>query len=163
MRSKVFYSLVVVSLILLSWLGVGCSQGPQTEIALSFTLTDVKGETINLDDYLGKKPILLEFWTTGCFYCVKTIPALNEFYGKYKDKAFIFSINCGESERRISAFAERHGINYPILMDKRNEVASSYFVRGIPAIVVIGKDKKVKYFGHSLEEAEKVIGTFLKL
>src|SRR3989344_2542447 len=38
---------------------------------------------------IGKKVILVDFWTYSCINCQRTTPYLNAWYEKYKDKGFV--------------------------------------------------------------------------
>ena len=50
-------------------------------------------------------------------------------------------------------FAKRHGLSYPVLVDKKNEVLALYGVRAFPSNAVIGKDGKVLYLEPGFNEA----------
>src|SRR5437762_697633 len=46
----------------------------------------INTEPIALSDLIGKKVILVDFWTYSCINCQRTIPYLNAWYQKYKDQ-----------------------------------------------------------------------------
>ncbi|MFH1406502.1 MAG: redoxin domain-containing protein [Candidatus Omnitrophota bacterium] len=140
----------------------GCARNGRTEYAVPFFLESLDGSTVDSSDYFGKEIVFLNFWATGCDACKEEVPYLKGFYSKYKDKIAIFAVDIGESKTKLQSFKKSHAINYPILMDKNAQVAISYGVSGIPAIAVIGKDKKIAYYGHSIPEAENTIKFLLK-
>jgi peroxiredoxin len=45
----------------------------------------------------------------------------------------------------VEAFAREKGIDYTVLLDPDNAVASQYGVAGIPANILIGSDGVIKY------------------
>ena len=42
--------------------------------APSVTVHDLDGKSVDLGQYLGKKPVLLEFWATWCERCEALLP-----------------------------------------------------------------------------------------
>jgi len=43
-------------------------------------------EKISVGELVGKKVVLIDFWTYSCINCQRTTPYLNAWYEKYKDK-----------------------------------------------------------------------------
>lgn len=123
-----------------------------------FSLSDLDGKQYRLADYVGKKPVLLVFWTTGCHFCVKEIPALNELFVKDRDNLELLSIDIYEPTSMVRSMVENKGIKYPVLLDKNGDTARAYRVRGVPTFVVIGIDGGMLYYGPELSQATKKIG-----
>src|SRR3989344_8302553 len=42
--------------------------------------------SITVGELIGKKVVLIDFWTYSCINCQRTTPYLNAWYEKYKDK-----------------------------------------------------------------------------
>jgi len=108
--------------------------------APDFTLRNLKGETVKLGDMKGKV-VLLCFSATWCPHCRTAIPGLKDIYTRYKDKEFmLLAIFIQESTKKVSAYAKKNGITYPVLLDEDGKVANAYGVRGIPSRMIIGKE-----------------------
>jgi thiol-disulfide isomerase/thioredoxin len=62
---------------------------------------------------------LLVYWATWCHPCIVEIPHLIEFHDKFADRGFrVVSINIDDpTGKKMPAFVERFGINYPLLID----------------------------------------------
>src|SRR3989338_1131825 len=62
----------------------------QYELAKEITTPDgfinTEGKSITMNELVGKKVILIDFWTYSCINCQRTTPYLNAWYEKYKDK-----------------------------------------------------------------------------
>ncbi|MCG3175209.1 MAG: Thiol-disulfide oxidoreductase ResA [Candidatus Omnitrophica bacterium] len=141
----------------LTWCAVfglmGCGETAAKTTTLSgtlaekhqFTLEDLSGGQVALKDVLGShKAVLINFWATWCPPCREEIPDLIRLQTQYKDKGFtVLGVDIGESARKVGGFAERNGLNYPIVLDKTMKVAESYGVVGIPTSYLIGSDGKV--------------------
>lgn len=110
-----------------------------------FTLKDLNGEDVSLDQTLAsKKAVLVNFWATWCPPCREEIPDLIRLQDKYGDKGFtVLGVDVGESARRVKPFAEKNHMNYPILLDSDNAAAEAYRVVGIPTSLLIDHEGRI--------------------
>ena len=126
------------------------------EPAPSFTLMDLDGQAVSLDELKGKV-VVLDFWATWCAPCIKSFPAMQMAVDKYKDDPaveFLF-INTWELREDptdfVQQFLEKRGFDFTVLMDKkdpvskRNPVVESYGVNGIPAKFIIDVDGNIRH------------------
>src|SRR3989344_5947997 len=67
------------------------------QVAPDFSLDKLGGGTITLAEYKGRKPVVLDFWTTWCPNCKRDMPHLNALYEKYKDKVEVIGIDLQEN------------------------------------------------------------------
>ncbi len=113
--------------------------------AQHFTLASADGAQMSLDGLLAShKAVLLNFWATWCPPCREEIPDLIRLQEKHGGDDFtIVGIDIGESAARVKAFAEKAGINYPLLLDADSGVAESYGVVGIPTSLLVTSDGRV--------------------
>lgn len=92
----------------------------------------INTDPFHLSDFVGKKVILLDFWTYSCINCIRTLPYLKAWYDKYKDEGFlIVGIHTPEFEfekdlKNVSAATEKYGIKYPIVLDNNYGTWSAY-------------------------------------
>ncbi|EOD00269.1 peroxiredoxin family protein [Caldisalinibacter kiritimatiensis] len=108
--------------------------------APNFTLKNIDGEDVSLDDYKGKI-VLLNFWTTTCPYCTGEMPDMNDIYLENKDKDFvILAVNVGEQQLKVKKFIQDKGYDFEVLLDKDADVAIKYLVRGIPVSYFIDEE-----------------------
>jgi thiol-disulfide isomerase/thioredoxin len=49
----------------------------------------INTDNITVTGLIGKDVILIDFWTYSCINCLRTLPYLNSWYDKYKDKGFV--------------------------------------------------------------------------
>ncbi len=127
--------------------------------APGFSLQDLSGKTFHLEDYRGKV-VLVNFTTTWCPYCKKDIPDLKKLYARYKGRNFeILSVYIQESRDKVSSFAEKYELPYPVLLDTEGFASSRYGVRGVPTKVVIAPDGSIVCW--MCEDVEKVVAGLL--
>ncbi len=85
-----------------------------------------------LSDYAGKKVILLDFWTYSCINCQRTIPYLNAWYEKYKDKGLVIvgvhtpEFDFEKEYANVAKAAKDLGITYPVVLDSNQGTWSAY-------------------------------------
>lgn len=107
-----------------------------------FTLKDTGGNDVSLKSLLGaNKAILINFWATWCPPCREEIPDLIRLQNQYKDRSFtVVGVDVSESARKVSKFAEKFKMNYPILLDDGNKVSDRYNIVGIPTSLLVSSD-----------------------
>jgi len=92
----------------------------------------INADTFKLADLVGKKVVLIDFWTYSCINCVRTIPYLNAWWQKYKDKGLVIvGVHTPEFEfeknyDNVAAAVKKFGIQYPVVMDSDYGTWSAY-------------------------------------
>jgi thiol-disulfide isomerase/thioredoxin len=88
--------------------------------------------TFTLSSLIGKKPILLDFWTYSCINCVRTIPYLNAWYQKYASSGLeIVGIHTPEFDfekniTNVQSAVTQYGITYPVILDSNQGTWNAY-------------------------------------
>src|SRR5437867_12902741 len=105
---------------------------------------------IKLADLRGKV-VLVHFWTYTCINCIHTIPHLNEWYGKYRNKGFeIASVHTPEFEfeksiDNVQKAVKDFGIKYPVIQDNNNANWNAYGNRYWPRDYLIDDEGYIRY------------------
>lgn len=97
--------------------------------AQDFTTRDMEGNTVRLSDYLGKKTILLNFWSTYCEPCLAEFPHLRKMQDDKKDKGLVIlavAMDGPETVAQVKPFALRNNLNFPVLMDEDSTICALY-------------------------------------
>ena len=110
-----------------------------------FTLKTPDGSELSLAQTLTqKKLVLVNFWATWCGYCVEEMPDLVKLQAKNEAKGFtVIAVNAGESASQAGAWAKKHGLNFPVVLDTDMTVAQHYGLVGIPTSFLISADGKI--------------------
>lgn len=108
-------------------------------IAPDFTLKDLDGVTVDLKSVTGKNKVtILNFWATWCPPCRAEIPEFIEFVKEHQgEKVALVAVNLQEGQKKVAAFAETAGMNFPILLDEKGSVAQVYQIYAIPTTFFI--------------------------
>jgi thiol-disulfide isomerase/thioredoxin len=111
----------------------------------------VNSEPFKLSDYVGKKVILLDFWTYSCINCQRTIPYLKIWNDKYKDKGLVIvGVHTPEFEfekdiNNVSEAVKRLGVDWPVVLDSNYGTWGAYGNQYWPHKYLIDIDGYVVY------------------
>jgi len=132
------------------------------------------GSTVDLDDFLGKKVIVLDFWSTNCSACLAQFPIIRELYedenladkNESPNLAVLSVCIDGENTDRIQILSEKYSekfgpFTFSILLDEEGTTKDSYHIWRIPYTVFIDSDgiireTKIGRF-HSRDEMETIL------
>lgn len=111
--------------------------------APDFDLEGVYGGNYHLDSFKNKS-VLLVFWTTGCGICRHELPILDRlYYPAARNNVEIACINIGDTQGARDVLRPfRMHLN---LVDPDGAVAQDYHVEGVPKLVLVGPDGKIKW------------------
>jgi thiol-disulfide isomerase/thioredoxin len=116
------------------------------------------GETLDGDIWRlesdDERLIWVNFWAIACPPCRQEMPAMQRLAEAHPDELLVVGVNWGEERGAVAGFAERLGIDYPILLDPRFEsfhawasggwLPRHYFVRdGVVVREVVGELRPV--------------------
>jgi thiol-disulfide isomerase/thioredoxin len=128
----------------------------------------VNGAPLTDDDLKGKV-VLLDFWAVWCGPCIATFPHLREWNEKYADKGLVIvgltryynyawdadtnkakraaqgtEVSHEDEQAMLVKFAEEHNLKHRFAIQEGSEMSDYYAVSGIPHVVVIDQEGKVR-------------------
>jgi len=142
--------------------------GEDLDQAPGFTLPNLQGQSVSLDEYKGQV-VLLNFWATWCRDCAKEIPEFEKLYQAYKEKGLAVLAIALDKEGRLAVEAflqnEHLELTYPILLDPEGLVARNYRLSWVPVTVVMGRDGRIieTVLGTRLWGSQEVMDSFEQL
>lgn len=147
----------------------GCNKQAGLQIgdmAPTINLTDFHGKAVKLPEDFKGKVVLVRFWAIDCGFCDKEkLPALEQFYQKYKDQSFLpVAVNVSRVMANDERFKRFEHLTYPMLIDEYGLAARQFGVIGLPATFVIDEEGilRAKMVGEAgLDEFEKLFTTVL--
>jgi len=107
------------------------------------------GQDADLSQFIGKTPILMEFWATWCPNCKELEPTLLEAAKKYGTQVkFVgMAVSVNQTPARVKAFVEKHGLPGVQFFDHKGNASGAYDAPATSYVVVINKAGKVVYTG----------------
>lgn len=110
---------------------------------------DVDGKPVDIGQYIGKKPVLLEFWATWCERCEALLPRVRAAKSTFGDKVEFFGINVAVNQTpdRVKRWVEENKPPYRTLYDDEGTSVRAYNVPTTSYVVVVDRTGKVAYTG----------------
>jgi thiol-disulfide isomerase/thioredoxin len=128
----------------------------------------VNGDPLTEGDLKGKV-VLLDFWSVWCGPCISTFPHLREWHEKYANQGLVIvgltryynytwddttgrpkrvtgdeKVTPEQEQEMLSKFAEHHNLPYRLAIQKDRSLSDYYAVSGIPHVVVICREGKIR-------------------
>ena len=139
-------SLVVAALTLM--LAVQSAEGQSGRRAPDFTLDDLDGDRISLQDVVGNGPILISFWATWCRPCLEELRELQKLLEEYEGRGLTMLGISTDSERsvaKVKPLVRSKGYTFHVLLDTNGDVARLYYAQNIPYTVIIDSAGSIVY------------------
>lgn len=113
--------------------------------APNFTLPDVDGGTVELDDFAGRKR-MISTWSSWCG-CRWDLPKWQQLYEQFDPEEFvILSVALDEDAEAVRHWARdepTEPLTYPVLVDREHRVAELYGVTNVPTTIWIDEDGQI--------------------
>lgn len=125
---------------------IGLEIGSQAPAAALETL---EGAPANLSAFVGKKPVLMEFWATWCGNCHELEPSLKALHTKYGSRMeFVgVAVSVNQTPARVKAYVAKNKLPWTQLFDRRGNASGAYDAPATSYIVVLDAAGRVVYTG----------------
>jgi thiol-disulfide isomerase/thioredoxin len=163
---------------LLAFLLVGCAAQPRATQSGDTSLPDLGpapeftndtwlnvAAPLRLADQRGKV-VMVEMWTFGCINCQHVMPALKDWYARYKDQGFVIignhypEFSYEEDLTNLKEAVTRYDIQYPVTQDNDGATWRAYKNQYWPTLYLIDKQGHIRYVhigeGHYQETEENI-------
>lgn len=117
--------------------------------APAVAIHDVDGTPVDIGQYIGKKPVLLEFWATWCERCEALLPSVRAAKAAFGDKVEFFGVNVAVNQTpdRVRRWVAENKPPYRTLYDDEGTSVRAYKVPTTSYVVVVDRTGKVAYTG----------------
>jgi thiol-disulfide isomerase/thioredoxin len=125
---------------------IGLALGTVPEPAAVETLD---GKPADLSAYVGKTPVLMEFWATWCPNCRELEPTMKSMHAKYGSRVkFVgVAVSVNQSVDRVKAYVDKHGLAWDQVFDRKGNASGAYDAPATSYVVVLDKQGRVVYTG----------------
>jgi len=117
------------------------------------------------------KVVLYDIWTYSCINCIRTLPYITAWDDKYAEQGLlVIGIHSPEFEfekvpENVEISIQKHGINYPVVMDNDMETWQAFENRYWPRKYIADHEGYIRYdhIGEGgYQETEKIIQQLIK-
>lgn len=107
------------------------------------------GQQVDLGKYIGKTPMLIEFWATWCANCRELMPTLLEAEKKFgkKVKFVALAVAINQSPERVRRYIAAHPLPHETFYDTEGKAAGAFDAPATSYVVVLDKTGRVVYTG----------------
>ena len=115
--------------------------------APAVTVQALDGKQINLGQYIGKTPMLIEFWATWCPNCKELMPTLLDVEKKFgKQVKFVaIAVAINQSPEKVRRFLAAHPLPHDTYFDVDGKAAGALDAPATSYVVVLDKKGKGVY------------------
>ena len=113
------------------------------------TLESLSGDTVSLARWVGKKPVIVEFWATWCPICEELLPRMEAAHETYGDRAefVVVAVAVNQSKNSVRRHIERHPMPFTFLWDANGAAVRAFQAPSTSYIAVLDASGKVVYTG----------------
>ncbi|HYG75003.1 MAG TPA: TlpA disulfide reductase family protein [Planctomycetota bacterium] len=101
---------------------------------------------------LEGKVYVVDFYFAACGPCNAAVPHLREIAAKYSSKDVCVVALSLDNEKSVRAFKKKHGIEEYALLSDGKASARSWGVSSFPTAFIVGKDGKIAWRGHPIDD-----------
>lgn len=138
--------------------------------APDFTLRNLDGKKVSLDDLTGEGPVLISLWALWCRPCLEEMPHIQALHDKYKDRGLTvvaISEDSPRSQSRVKSFVKNKKYSFLVLRDPNGELTRKFKTRLIPFTAILDSEGQIVhsrtgYRKGQEKELEKIVLELLK-
>jgi len=118
------------------------------------TVEDLDGDAVDLAQWIGKKPVVLQFWATWCPVCDALNPKVEAARVVHGDAvAFVVvAVGVNQSQRSVRRYLEKHPDMGPVVWDGKGAAVRAFEVPGTSYVVALDRSGKVVYTGFGADQ-----------
>ena len=115
-----------------------------------FTVYDYNNSETDLSDKLNEgKPVVFNYWTTWCPYCLEEMPDFEEVYKEYGNRVtfMMIDVNGGGNDTipEAKAYIEEMEYTFPVYFDTDLSATYAYNVSSFPTTGIIDTEGNLYY------------------
>jgi len=122
---------------------------PIGTVATAVAVEDLDGNAVNLAQFIGKQPVLIEFWAEWCEQCEALSPRLQAAATKYAGRAevLVMAVAVNQSKRSIRRHVQQHPLPGRLLWDTSGRATRAFQAPTTSYVVALDARGRVVYTG----------------
>lgn len=127
---------------------------PHGTVPVAVAVEDLDGNVVDLARWIGRGPVVFEFWATWCPNCAALEPRMLGWQRAFGDRVAFVAIAVGVNQhpRSIARHLEQHPVPWPTLWDGRGRAVRAFTALTTSYVVILDRDGKVVYTGSGAEQ-----------
>jgi len=130
---------------------VGIAVGERPELVV---IEDLDGNPLSLMDYVGEKPLLVEFYARWCENCEALLPQMTDVYSRFNDSIefLAISVAVAQSPRSVKRALADHPVDWDTVWDEGGRAVRAFLAPATSYVVVLDEEGIVTYTGIGPEQ-----------
>jgi thiol-disulfide isomerase/thioredoxin len=118
------------------------------------TVEDLDGAALDLGQWIGKTPVVFQFWATWCPICKELEPKVRAARGRYGDSvAFVVvAVGVNQSPRSVRRYIEKYPEPGPVVWDGKGGAVRAFEAPGTSYVVALDRSGAVVYTGFGADQ-----------
>jgi thiol-disulfide isomerase/thioredoxin len=110
---------------------------------------DLDGTPVDLGRWVGRKPVLLEWWATWCEQCDVLLPRLLAARNEVGDAVEFVAVNVAvnQSPDKVRRYVAAHEVPFFVLYDDEGNTTRAYQAPTTSYVVIVDRRGRVAYTG----------------
>jgi len=110
---------------------------------------NLDGAVVRLDDYVGQKPVFVEFWATWCGVCRALKPRIEAAHRKYRDQVefFIVAVSVSQTRKLVAQYLRESALPGTVVYDGTGGAMTAFGVGGTGYVFLLNAQGLVTYAG----------------
>jgi thiol-disulfide isomerase/thioredoxin len=117
-------------------------------------IEDLEGNAVDLGEFIGKRPVMLQFWAQWCEICEELLPQVRAAKKKFGDRAefLLVGVAVNQTPRSIKRHVAKHRMPGRVLWDVNGRATRAFMAPSTSYVVVLDKRGSVVYTGVGEEQ-----------
>ncbi|HKV73926.1 MAG TPA: TlpA disulfide reductase family protein [Gemmatimonadales bacterium] len=123
--------------------------------APAIKVNDLDGKPVDLGQWIGHRPVLLEFWATWCPNCEELLPKLKTAYTRWSDRVEFLGINVtvNQTPEKVRGYVKEHAMPFRILYDDEGTSVRAFDAPATAFVVILDGAGTVVYAGLGADQS----------
>ena len=138
---------------------------PVGETPPAVTLESLNGDSVALSQWIGKKPVIVEFWATWCPICAELLPRMEAAQKKYGNRVefLVVAVAVNQSKNSVRRHLEKDPMPFTFLWDGKGAAVRAFQAPNTSYIAALDATGRVTYTGVGADQdIEAAIETALR-
>jgi thiol-disulfide isomerase/thioredoxin len=122
---------------------------PVGTVPPAVTIQDLDGKPVDLARWIGKKPVIIEFWATWCPICAELLPRMEAAQKRFGDRVefLVVAVAVNQSPGTVRRHLARHPMPFTFLWDANGSATRAFQAPTTSYVAVLDARGIVVYTG----------------